>query len=283
MRIFLVVALLLFNLQAKSLFSNDNQAETGKYILALKDLIVAAQRTRGVTLSYINGNQSALLLIQNYRDDMKKAIGDMDSLPLAKEPTINSRATLISNSFTKLNSRALKMTSTEAFDAYSENIAQALMLAQTVSKSGSKNMNDFGKEVSSIMMETIMPLSEYIGKQRALGSGAAAKGSANETVKVKMKVLLHKIEKLNDQLQSQMRSVVNQKPDYYNANVNSRLITAQQKINKYVAFSKKELFKDKITIDANEYFTMATDAISTIMVIFDMNIVAIEEDSKGWI
>jgi len=283
MRIFLVLALLLFNLQAKSLFSNNNQAETGKYIMALKDLIVSAQKTRGATLGYINGNKSALLLIHNFRDDMKKAIGHMESLPLAKDPMINSRATLISNAFTKLNSKALKMSSDEAFDAYTETIAQALMLAQTVSKSGSESMNDFGKKVSVIMMETIMPLSEWMGEQRALGSGASAKGLADETLKVKMKVLLRQIDSLNNTLQSQMRSVVNEKPDYYNSNVNAQLLTAQQKISKYVGFSKRELFKKDINVDSNDYFDMATDAISTIIVLFNMNSVAIEEDSKGWI
>jgi len=283
MKIFLALMMFVFSLQAKSLFSNDSQAEAGKYLMAVKDLIVAAQKTRGITFSYINGNESALLLIYNYRDDMKQAIGTMESLPMSKDPLVSLRATSISTSFVKLNSKALKMSSSDAFDAYTGNIAQALMLAQTVSRSGSDSMSDFGKEVSKIMMETILPLSEWMGELRALGSGAAAKGSADRKAQVKMQVLLGKIERLDQTLQAQMHSVVTQKPDFYSADINSRLATAQRAISKYVNFTKAKILKDKIKADPNDYFSLATDTISTIIVLFDMDNTAIQEDSKGWI
>ena len=283
MKIFLILALLLFNLQAKSLFSNDDQKEASKYIMAVKDLIVAAQKTRGATLSYINGNESALLLVYNFRDDMNKAIRTMESLPLAKNPIVGSRATSISSSFIALNSKALKMNSQEAFDAYTGEIAQALLLAQSVSEAGSENMSDFGKKVSSIMMETIMPLSEWMGELRALGSGAAAKGSASKKVKIQMQVLINKIERLDQKLQIEMHSVISQKPDDFSADIKARLAAAHQAITKYVSITKKYIIKDKITYDANDYFALATDTIGTVIRIFDIDNAAINEDAKGWL
>jgi len=281
MKILLALMMLIFTLNAKSFFSNDNQAEKGKYIMAVKDLIVAAQRTRGVTLSYINGNESALFLIYNYRDDMKTAIGKMESSPLAS--VYNNKLTPISNAFTRLNTRALKMKSADAFDAYTETIAQALMLAQSVSSTNSDKMNAFGLKVSKVMMEVIMPLSEVMGQQRALGSGASAKGSADKSLKTQMQVLVLKISKLKDRLQSEMRTVVSEKPEYYGPTINSKLVNADNAINEYLKVTKKRIIKNKIDYDANEYFTLATDTISTIMVLFDMNNEAIKEDSKGWI
>jgi len=245
MKIFLLISLLIFNLQAKSFFSNHEQADTSKYLMAVKDLIVAAQKTRGATLSYINGNESALILIYNFRDDMTKAIGLMESLPLSKNSIISSRATNISTAFVALNAKALKLSSSEAFDQYTGNIAQALMLAQTVSKSGTKDMSSFGKEVSKVMMETIMPLSEWIGEQRALGSGAAAKGSTDKNLRTKMQVLIMKIEKLNKKLQADMRVVVAEKPEYYGAIINTNLISANSAISDYINETKKKIIKDK--------------------------------------
>ncbi len=133
------------------------------------------------------------------------------------------------------------------------------------------------------MMETILPLSEWLGEQRAIGSGVAAKGKASKGLKVNMKVLLGKIERLNMTLQAQMKAVVRQKPDYYGTNINAKLEKADSAISKYVAFTKKEFFKSKITVSSDKYFKLATDTISTILVLFDMNNVAIIEDSKGWI
>ena len=53
MRLILAALLLLINLEAKSLFSNDTQAQTSKHIDNLKDLIIATQKTRGLTNAYV--------------------------------------------------------------------------------------------------------------------------------------------------------------------------------------------------------------------------------------
>ncbi|SFV70975.1 Methyl-accepting chemotaxis protein [hydrothermal vent metagenome] len=283
MKIFLVLALLLFNLQAKSLFTNNDQKDASKYLMAVKDLIVATQKTRGATVSYINGNDGALLLVYNFRDAMNKAIRKMNALPLANNPTISSQATSISSALVKLNSKAVKMSAEDAFDAYTEKISQALLLAQSVSAIGSKDMSAFGKKVSKIMMETILPLSEWMGELRALGSGAAAKGSASKKVKIKMQILVNKITKLEQKLQSQMQSIVSKNPDFFSVNTKMALSTAHRAIMKYIAVTKKYIIKDKVKYNPDEYFSLATDAISSIIVIFDADNTAINEDAKGWI
>jgi hypothetical protein len=79
MRFIILTLFLLINLEAKSLFSNSEQQQTSKYIDNLKDLIIATQKTRGLTNSYLNGNTAAMLLVYGTRDDMKKAIGNMEA------------------------------------------------------------------------------------------------------------------------------------------------------------------------------------------------------------
>ena len=63
MKVFFVIMLFLFTLEARSLFAND----------ALKDLIVSTQKTRGLTNNYLNGNTVSMLLVYESRKDMKKA------------------------------------------------------------------------------------------------------------------------------------------------------------------------------------------------------------------
>ena len=56
MRIFLFMFIFVLTLQAKPIFSNAEQADSSQYIDALKNLVVATQKTRGLTNSYLNGN-----------------------------------------------------------------------------------------------------------------------------------------------------------------------------------------------------------------------------------
>lgn len=208
MRIFLIIAIFVFSLNAKSLFSNSNQADNSKYIGSLKDLIIATQKTRGLTNNYLNGNTTSMLLVYGNRKEMKKAIGVMESLPLASDPIINNRATSISNSLIKLNRKAFKTEPALVFEQYTELIEQTLMLAQTVSKHGSKELNPLGKKLSTVMMEVILPLSEYVGQMRGMGSGIVAKGTITKMQKAQMLAIINEIELLSSQLVTDIKVIV---------------------------------------------------------------------------
>jgi hypothetical protein len=164
----------MFSAEAKQLFSNSEQAEISQYINSLKELVVATQKTRGLTNSYLNGNLIALMLVQDTKNDMKKAIGKMESLKLASDPVINQRATDVSNKLVELNRKGLKLKPEVAFERYTQEIEQILMLAQTVGKRGGEHMTPFAQEASFVMMEEMLPLSEYVGQLRGMGSGIAA-------------------------------------------------------------------------------------------------------------
>ncbi|MBU1928189.1 nitrate- and nitrite sensing domain-containing protein [bacterium] len=283
MRFILILSIFILSIHAKSLFSNAHQVENGIYIEALKNLVEATQKTRGTTNAYINGNESALLLIYSYRSDMKKAIGTMESLSLSEDPVVNSRATAISRSLISLNNKALKLNADEAFDAYTENIAQILMLAQTISQKNSANLNPFGKEAASIMMETILPLTENIGQLRGLGSGAAARGTLNKKQLYQLKALLAEIEHLQSLFYANMKTLNAKYKDKYKTDLEKELTLSEKSIEKFGTLTKEQLLKETPTIDSNEYFDIATNEITEIMSIFDINNKAIMEDSKGWL
>lgn len=284
MRIFLVVALLIFSLEAKSLFSNDEQANNAKYIGALKDLMIATQKTRGLTNSYMNGNKSALLLIHSNKRDMKKAIGTMESLPLASHPTIGSSANNISQALTKLGNVAFDQKADQTFKDYTGQVDQILMLAQSISKQGSKDLNPFGKEASAIMMETILPLAEQIGKMRGMGSGIVAKQSITDTQKFAMTAMLSEISSLESRLQSDMRNVLSKHKDLYGSSIKRELSNVDKAISEYVDLTNKKVLNSaKSDCVSTDYFNHGTDIISTLVNIFNSNNKAIMADSKGWI
>jgi len=283
MRIFLVIAVLIFNLEAKSLFSNSDQADNAKYINALKDLVLATQKTRGLTNSYLNGNESSLLLIHGNQRDMKRAIGTMESLPLASNPTINDRATSISQALIKLNNKAFKLEAAVAFDGYTEQIEQTLMLAQTVSRQGSENLNPLGKEASTVMMEVILPLTEQIGKMRGMGSGIIAKNSISSNQKFAITSMLGIIDDLDSKLQVDMGVIIASHKDMYDTTISRNLITLQKEISTYTTLTKMKVLKGGEGLNSSDFFTQGTDIISILVNIFNSNNKAIIADSKGWI
>jgi len=275
--------MLVISVYAKALFSNSQQADASEYMGALKDLIVATQKTRGATFGYLNGNTSALLLIYEYRSATKKAIGTMESLPLSSEPVVNARATAISQSLTRLNSIALKMKAEDTFDQYTENIGHSLMLAQTINKKGFDDLNDFGKLTANVMLESILPLTENIGQLRALGTGSAAKGTMSQEKMVQMQALIKEIKKINDKFQGDERYIYTNYQNQFKTDVNMKMQRIQSSIDNLISVTQKKIFKKKITTNPSRYFSLATDVISDVVVVFDINNRAIVSDSKGWL
>ena len=282
MRILLLISLLIFSLSAKSIFGNNAQADNSVYVGSLKDLVIATQKTRGLTNSYMNGNLAAMLLVYNNRKDMKKAIGTMESLPLAADPVINSRATTISQSLITLNNKAFKMKPSEAFSSYTEQIGQTLMLAQSVSKRFSKDLNPFGQDASIIMMETMLPMTEYVGQLRGFGSGLAAKGTISKAELEKVYVLVNEVKTLNASLQSQMKSLIAKYPKQLSIQAGTQVADVDAKAQAYAQFAEKKFITDIKNIDPNEYFDRGTELISAIIKAYNTNNGALLEDSKGW-
>ena len=283
MRIFLIITLLIFSLNAKSLFSNNEQAENSKYIGALKNLLISTQKTRGLSNSYLNGNIEAMLLVYGHRDEMKDAISDMETMPLATDPIIHKRASSISNALIKLNRKALKREPTIVFEEYTEQIQQILLLSQTVSKRGAKDLNPLGRELLNVMMQTNLPLCEYTGQLRGMGAGIAAKGTITQEQKAKMFVMINKITKLSANLTNTIRDIAANNKEDCNTLVNKKLDLITKKVSAYLKLAKKELLKsDNITYNSDEFFEKGTDLISLYIDVFEMNNKSMIKNSQGW-
>ena len=284
MRIFLIITALVFSLNAKSLFSNDSQAENSKYIGALKDLVISTQKTGGLTNNYLNGNTSSMLLVYGNRKNMKTAIGVMESLPLASDPIINSRATNISQALIKLNRKAFKQEAASVFEQYTEQIEQILMLAQTVSKRGSSDLNPLGQKLSSVMMEVILPFTEYVGQMRGMGSGIVAKKKITKMQEAQMLAIINEITDLTSKLVTDMKVIAAGNKDNFNSSLDAKLATIEKTSKSYIALTQKEILKKKkIDYDTDTYFGKGTDLISLLIGIYNINNKIILEDSKGWL
>ncbi|MCF6330385.1 MAG: nitrate- and nitrite sensing domain-containing protein [Sulfurimonas sp.] len=277
MRFLLLITILIFNLNAISVFNNDEQAENSKYVGALKNLLIATQKTRGLTNSYLNGNIEAMLLTHGYRDEMREAIAEMESVPLATDPIIHKRASSISNALIKINRRAFKKDPDVVFDEYTEQIQQILMLAQTVSNRGAKELDPLAKKLLTVMMQTTLPLCEYIGQLRGSGAGIMSKGKITQEQKARILVLMNKIKKLTNKLTTSLKEISS------DSKMDEKLSLITKDTSAYLKLAKKELIKSKnIAYDSDDFFEQGTELISLYVDVFEMNNNSILQNSKGW-
>ena len=281
--IFVLFLLLSTQLYAKSIFSNKTQAQTSQYINTLKDLIVATQKTRGVTLAYINGDEATLLLIHSYSSDTREAISRLKNLSLSKDPEIADKLHKLSISLSKLNKEALKLPPDVVFDRFSNSVAKEMELVKLVEQKNHKKLDKFSQNALNLMINTMLPLTESMGQLRALGTGAAASGAIdNNETESEMLELIQKIKHLQNKLEARTLVLNNNYPDEYDIDVINELEIISYAIDNYIALSKSELLKDNITYSAIRYFEVATSTIGTIIVLFDANNRAIASDADGW-
>ena len=282
MRILLILGLLLFNLNAKSLFSNEDQEASSIYIGSLKDLMIATQKTRGLTNSYLNGNTAAQLLVYNNRSDMKRAIGKMESTSLATDPVINARAVSISKALLKLNHTAFKKDSKVIFDEYTQQIEEILMLAQTVSQRSTKSSNQCAQKASKIMMLSMLPLTEYVGQLRGFGSGLAARGKVTKEDVEKISLLTYEIKTLHATIKDELNSLMSKYKSKLPSSLHSDIGKIDGAVVKYIDISQNKLLKTPTKVDPDLYFDEGTALIKHIIKVYDNVNKVILENSKGW-
>ena len=289
MRILFIITVLIFSLNAKSILSNTDQADDSKYLGALKDLVIATQKTRGLTNNYLCGNSAALILVFDNRRDMQTALNNLNSLPLSSNPAINNKASDISQALIKINDNAIKYKDTKnntllVFEQYTELISQTLTLAQTVKEYTSKNCSPLGKDLSTIMTEVILPLSEYVGQMRGMGAGIITKGEITKEQEKKMLLLITKIESLTSKLIADTKLIASNNKESFDSNLNSKLVSLKKSGRDYTSLTITEvLSKRKSTLDSDIYFDNGSNLISILIDIYNINNKAILNDSKGWI
>jgi len=283
MKVLLTLLMLLNIVYAKSLFSNKEQAQSSEYIGNLKDLLIATQRTRGTTNSYLHGNKSILLVIYSNRNDMQDAIVNMQASPLASDNVINLKSMDISNALMKINTKAFKQDPSDVFQNYTTQISQILILAQTLSKKVSKDLNKFGKDATNVMMYEMLPLTEYVGQLRGYGSGVAAKGKLNDTDIEQLSVLASRVQSLNSKLQKQVRILEEKYPSKVKLAIQISMKKINNGVKNYISLTSKKLMGKHIDVDATDYFDEGTKIITNITIAYDSLNNEILKDSDGWL
>ena len=289
-KIVLFLMIMVINAAAFSLFedSGDEQAKKVQYMHSLKDLVVATQKTRGLTNNFMNGNVVAQLLVYGERDAMKKALGALEKQHNDKEGRVvdiqvKKQITGIRSKLKKLNRVAFKQESAATFEAYTRIIEEIMAVGSEIADKSFAQSEDLTKKAGAIMMDVILPLTENIGKARGLGSGIVARGYCKADEVLKMNGFVDEIERLSVKMTSEMKAMSARYAKAYPAGLDRRIEKINHDIKAYVVLSRNNVIgKKNITLDPNKFFDQGTAAISEVLMVFDVNEKAMLQTKKGW-
>jgi len=266
-KIILLIWILVSPMMAFSLF--DEKASDKEYlqlVTLLKDITIDTQKVRGLTNSFNNGNVAAQLLVYGQREALAKDIEKIEAL-MAKvnvDASISKEAKALAKKLRKWNSKAFRKESSVVFASYTTIIESWMRLNGTVIKTYFKKSDAKVYMALTMMNQTLLPLTENIGKLRGMGSGIVARGSCNEKETPKMKLFASNIEKYRVEMQA-----------YFKKNGCRRFSTRKLaqfdvKIADYTTLvNQKVIGQETITLDANKYFDQGTACIGDVVSIYD--------------
>jgi len=287
MKILLIIFLTLTSLGAKPIFTNDEQADTSEYISSLKDLLVATQKTRGMTYTYLKGDDSVVFKIMDFHKEMKNALLKLEISELGEDKALKSREQRLSETLIRLNKKSMKMDPDEMFIEYTIAIENILVLADLAQIQSSEHLNPLGKISVENLLKTALPLTEKIGQLRAYGSGAIVELDSGKNVHP---LEIHKITVLLQEIESHLRQFeigATAVSSHYSTDMDSELKLALNKnrddLDIFLTLTKNIFIEGKPhTSTAPQYFALGTKTIDDLLSIFKLQNKAIKESSKGW-
>ncbi len=262
------VLLLTVNAAAFSLF--DGEKDTDRQYVGLvrdiKDVVITTQKTRGLTNNYMNGNVVAQLLVYGQRSRMKEEFKNINALlarieesgaaPYAKQIDALREETL------KLNKKAFRKDAAKVFEAYTVIIEKWMQLSRHLID---KRFRKRGGSLYAALVfqnDTLLPLTENIGKMRGMGSGIVARGSCKKEEVPKMEAFADAVRRYRDNMVIYLKThpLVSQE----------QLHRINEKIAAYTKLTREKVIGKKgIKLDPNRYFDQGTACIGEVQKVYD--------------
>ncbi len=231
------------------------------YLKQIKKLIIATQKTRGLTNYYLNGDVGAKMLIFNEQRDMRHSMDAIKELNLQESIKIHTVYTNVQKQLLHLNRIAFTHDSSLLFSKYSQQIDTLLGLADAITSLLFPKNKDLYFATS-----TLLPLTENIGKLRGLGAGLVARGSTTESELNQMNEFMEEIERFITKELQYLKEAKHL--DHALINLEKKSISM---LKAYMQTTRIHVLKpEKRTLTADSYFTEGTKNISEVITIFDM-------------
>ncbi len=243
------------------------------YLTKLKPIYTNMAQTRGMTNAYLNGQSEMARKIQQKRQNLINNFIELSNID-KKLTTIlktSNKVTDLQSKWQQLQQDAFDLSAAESFSRHTALIKQTLLLNEHIIESSGLilDSNPIGHFLMDASFMRLPILIENMGKARGLGAGIAAAGESTPKTYLQIVNYINTIDTALNNMNHSMHIVFEEDP-YYKTQLNHFLETANTKTSRFISISENKIISaDNINIDSTEYFNSGSDAIASVLVLFD--------------
>lgn len=238
---------LMASLSRKKRYATLQFTQGIEYIKLLRGLLTFVQQHRGLTTGFINGNRAVKSDVETLAIKIKRTMDDVETTGSWMRDNIKWSS--LADHWARLRMIYLQGDADKNFKQHNILIANLLYLIDDVA-----DVHHLSK-ITGDAMDTdwryLLSIAEYIGQARALGTGVAAKGECSSVLRIQLNHLRNKISS----------SVDSSWPD-----------KSRTEIQQLLRCIETQLVIDRPSIQAGDYFTLATRCIEHVLDQFDRQI-----------
>ncbi|WP_323814471.1 nitrate- and nitrite sensing domain-containing protein [Cellvibrio sp. NN19] len=215
-----------------------------EYIKLLRSLLTYVQQHRGLTTGFINGNHAARKDIEALDAKIKRIIAELEVAGSWMRD--NVKWSSLVDHWSRLAVIYLQADADKNFKQHNVFIVNLLYLIDDVA-----DVHHLSKNTNDTDWRYLLSIAEYIGQARALGTGVAAKGECSSVLRIQLNHLRNKI----------ASSIDGSWPD-----------ASRVEIQQLLSCIETQLVIEKPSIQAGDYFQLATRCIDHVFEKFDHQI-----------
>jgi methyl-accepting chemotaxis protein len=265
---------LLVSEQLKTIEFSKNEQLGVEYIVPLRQLIQHFPEHRGMTNTYLSGNEGFKSKIHAKRKQLAADIRLIDELDqrLGKKLGTTTQWNSIKTSWGRLESVAFNGPAKEIFSRHTQLIAELLNLVKHVSDSSNLTLDP---ELDSFYIKeaivNLLPqVVENLGQARGMASGLAARQIVSKKESIKLTSLVSAVQKNLNTLKRGMQ-VLSQSNAELSRKIGSQVNQTLSVSEDYLKFLQLEILNaDLISVDSATVFSKGTETIKANFNILDM-------------
>ena len=239
---------------------------TLRMVAIIKRIIGLSQKHRGLTATYLQGNNSVAGELYEIRQNIEALINDANQFALT---TSEARWEAYLDHWRRLESTSMQLTPPESFKQHTSLIETLLYLLQDVAEHIEFAETDQSVNEAHFLWREFPQLVEYIGQARAVGVATATKGESTQIDKVKLGYLCEKINLMSD-------TVFNKLNQMTKVSESDQLNQAKQACIQLVSLINEQLILPvKVSIANQEYFAIASHTMEQCNTLLDNELSAI--------
>lgn len=259
----------------------ENERRGVRYIESVVAVIDPIQQHRGVMATLLSGGDTSLQSrADSLRSQVEAGLGALETLDGNMTDTLSNSATVASirQRWQNLTGEVESLTPEQTFARHTELIQALTGLVTTVADQSEITLDPSLDTyyLGDSLANTIPALTESMGQARALASQAATIGLVDEAQRIRLEVLLAKIEDNQSSLSSGLQAAMRQNPALASM-LRTSLQESDASIEALRSLIRNRLLEvDFVMVNGPEVFETATQSIDATYDLFDDTVPAME-------